>query len=651
MNIFNKLKFNFGHKTPVILQVEASECGLASLAMIMGYYKNYIDLTTFRRKESISIKGATLQNVIDIANRNNLSTRPLRLELDELDKLKTPCILHWSLNHFVVLVSVKSNGIIINDPARGQRKVNWDEVNKEFTGIALEVTPNEHFERKDERNNLKLRDLFRKTEGLKVTLSYLFCASLGLEAIAIVMPMASQVIIDEVIVTMDNSLLTTIAVGVGILIMLILYGKWLAIVTFIAVILDVISRVVAYRPYKQASEEGIVYSAKKDSHFIETLRGMASIKLLGLEESRRVKWLNLLIDSINIGLRTKRFDLIFGRINDFIFSADRLIMLVLGAYYVMDNIMSVGMLVAFLSYKDQFTGRVGSLVGAVFKLKMLSIQSDRISDIVLNPTEKELIGSQKKANTQQAIASALISPESNDFFHLSCYNLGFRYSINEDWIFRNININIPKGNSVAIVGESGCGKTTLIKAMMGLTFPEEGEILFSGQNIIKNSLNDYRHNIAGVLQDDGLFSGSIAENISGFNDKIDYDLVIKCAKDAAIFEDIQKMPMQFETFVGDMGSSLSGGQKQRVILARALYCKPEILFLDEATSSLDERTELHIANVLNNLKITRVIIAHRPATVKNCDYIIVMDKQANKEGKIQIIKREDLLKDHLNKMD
>jgi len=439
--------------------------------------------------------------------------------------------------------------------------------------------------------------------------------------------------------------------AVGMIIMLILYGKWLAIVTFIAVILDVISRVVAYRPYKQASEEGIVYSAKKDSHFIETLRGMASIKLLGLEESRRVKWLNLLIDSINIGLRTKRFDLIFGRINDFIFSADRLIMLVLGAYYVMDNIMSVGMLVAFLSYKDQFTGRVGSLVGAVFKLKMLSIQSDRISDIVLNPTEKELIGSQKKANTQQAIASALISPESNDFFHLSCYNLGFRYSINEDWIFRNININIPKGNSVAIVGESGCGKTTLIKAMMGLTFPEEGEILFSGQNIIKNSLNDYRHNIAGVLQDDGLFSGSIAENISGFNDKIDYDLVIKCAKDAAIFEDIQKMPMQFETFVGDMGSSLSGGQKQRVILARALYCKPEILFLDEATSSLDERTELHIANVLNNLKITRVIIAHRPATVKNCDYIIVMDKQANKEGKIQIIKREDLLKDHLNKMD
>lgn len=723
MNIFEKLNFSFGHKVPIILQVEAAECGLASLAMIMGYYKNYIDLTTFRRKESISIKGVTLQNVIDIANRNNLSTRPLRLELDELDKLKLPCILHWGLNHFVVLISVKSNGIIINDPAHGQRKISWENVSKEFTGIALEVTPNEHFERKDERNNLKLRDLFRKTEGLKTTLVYLFFASLGLEVISIVMPMASQVVIDEVIVTMDHGLLTTIAVGVGILIllqmiistartwmvmlfstrlnvqwniglfehlsrlpmdyfikrhvgdilsrfgslgiiqktittdmvqavmdgimavgmfaMLIIYGKWLAIVTFVAVVLDVISRFVAYRPYKQASEEGIVYSAKKDSHFIETLRGMASIKLLGLQERRRVRWLNLLIDSINVGLKTQRYDLIFGRITETIFAADRLIMMVLGAYYVMDNVMSVGMLVAFLSYKDQFTSRVGSLVGAVFKLKMLSIQSDRISDIVLNPTEKELIESQHKITTQKAIKAAVISKENNELAHLSCYDLGFRYSPNEDWVFRHINILIPKNSSVAIIGPSGCGKTTLLKAMMGLTFPEEGEILFKGENITNNNLDNYRQSIAGVLQDDGLFSGSILENISGFDDKPDIDRIQKCAAEAAILADIESMPMQFETFVGDMGSSLSGGQKQRVILARALYRQPEILFLDEATSHLDEETESHIAHVLTNLKITRVIVAHRPATVAHCDYIIIMDAQANKEGNIQIIKRED----------
>lgn len=717
------LHFGFRHTVPVILQVEASECGLACLAMIMGYYKNYIDLTTFRRKESISIKGITLQNVIDVAQRNNLSTRPLRLEMDELSKLRLPCILHWSLNHFVVLTDVKSNGIIINDPARGKRKVLWEEVNKEFTGVALEVSPNENFVRKDERNNLRLRDLFRRTDGLKTTLFYLLLTSLGLEAISIVMPMASQVVIDEVIVTLDKGLLTTIAVGIAILIllqmfistartwmvmlfstrvsvqwnaslfehltklpldyflkrhvgdvlsrfnslgviqqtittdmvqaimdglmavgmfiMLVIYGKWLAIVTLIAVILDGIMRVVAYRPYKQASEEGIVYGAKKDSHFIETLRGMASIKLLGLRERRRSRWLNLLVDVINVGLKTQRYDLIFGRVNDFIFATDRLIMLVVGAHYVMDNKMTVGMLVAFLSYKDQFTGRIGSLIGAAFKLKMLSIQSDRISDIVLTPTEIEENQTQSLINdnvTQQL--------EVNKEDHLVCRNLGFRYSPAEPWVFRNVNLKIPMGKSVAIVGASGCGKSTILKAMMGLTHPEEGEIFFNGRNILKESLDNYRQYIAGVLQDDGLFSGSIADNICGFDDKPDQDRIVECAQKAAIFQDIMAMPMKFETFVGDMGSSLSGGQKQRVILARALYRQPEILFLDEATSSLDELTESHIATVLNDMKITRVIVAHRPATVAHCDYVIVMDVQHAQEGKIEILTREEVIRRH-----
>lgn len=724
INTLKRLNFGFRQTVPVILQVEASECGLACLAMIMSYYGNYIDLTTFRQRESISIKGITLQNIINIAQRNNLTTRPLRLEMEELNKLRLPCILHWSLNHFVVLTDVKTNGIMINDPARGKRKVLWGEINNEFTGVALEIAPDQNFTRKDERNNLHLRDLFRKTDGLKTTLFYLLLTSLGLEAISIVMPMASQVIIDEVIVTLDNGLLTTITVGIAILIllqmlistartwmvmlfstrvsvqwnaslfehlsklpldyflkrhvgdilsrfgslgiiqqtittdmvqavmdglmaigmfvMLIIYGKWLALVTLIAVILDGISRLVAYRPYKQASEEGIVYNAKKDSHLIETLRGMASIKLLGLRERRRARWLNLLVDAINVGLKTQRYDLIFGRINDSIFAIDRLIMLVIGAHYVMDNKMTVGMLVAFLSYKDQFTGRIGNLIGAAFKLKMLSIQSDRISDIVLTPTESEENAVISISNNNRLTEQLHI----NDQNHLVCKNLGFRYSPAEPWIFRNINLKIPKGKSIAIVGASGCGKSTILKTMMGLTHPEEGDIYFNGRNILKESLDNYRQEIAGVLQDDGLFSGSIADNICGFDDKPDQEKIIECAQKAAILQDIMAMPMKFETFVGDMGSSLSGGQKQRVILARALYRQPAILFLDEATSSLDEPTEAHIATILDEMNITRIIVAHRPATVAHCDYVIVMDVENAQSGKIEIVERQELIHRH-----
>lgn len=723
IDALKNLQFSFRHKTPVILQVEAAECGLACLAMVMGHYKNYIDLTTFRRRESISIKGITLQNIIDVAHRNNMTTRPLRLEIDELSKLKLPCILHWSLNHFVVLIAVKTNHIIINDPAHGQRKILWEEVSKEFTGVALEVSPNEKFEHKDERNNLKLRDLFKKTDGLKTTLVYLFFASLGLELIAIIMPMASQVIIDEVIVTLDKNLLTTIAIGVallillqmiiatartwmvmlfstrltvqwnaglfdhltrlpldyflkrhvgdilsrfgslgtiqktittdmvqavmdgimavGMLIMLFLYGKWLAVVTIVAVTLDAICRFIAYRPYKQASEEGIVYSAKQDSHFIETVRGMASIKLLGLRERRRARWLNLMVDSINVGLKTQRYDLIFGRINDAIFASDRLIMMVVGAYFVMDNKMSVGMLVAFLSYKDQFTSRVGSLIGAAFKLRMLSVQSDRISDIALNPTEKD---NSEVALTHENYENAAATSQKH-FEQLECRELGFRYSPAEPWVFQKMNIQIPQGRSVAIVGASGCGKSTLLKAMMGLTFPEEGEILYKGKNIVKQSLDTYRQNIAGVLQDDGLFSGSIADNICAFDDNPDHDRIADCARKAAIYDDVMAMPMKFETFVGDMGSSLSGGQKQRVIIARALYRQPEILFLDEATSHLDEYTEAHIAETLKNMNVTRVIVAHRPATVALCDFIIILDPLTIQKGEFQMVKREDLYPD------
>lgn len=724
INTLKRLNFGFRQTVPVILQVEASECGLACLAMIMSYYGNYIDLTTFRQRESISIKGITLQNIVDIAQRNNLTTRPLRLEMEELNKLRLPCILHWSLNHFVVLTDVKTNGIMINDPARGKRKVLWGEINNEFTGVALEIAPDQNFTRKDERNNLHLRDLFRKTDGLKTTLFYLLLTSLGLEAISIVMPMASQVIIDEVIVTLDNGLLTTITVGIAILIllqmlistartwmvmlfstrvsvqwnaslfehlsklpldyflkrhvgdilsrfgslgiiqqtittdmvqaimdglmaigmfvMLIIYGKWLALVTLIAVILDGISRLMAYRPYKQASEEGIVYNAKKDSHLIETLRGMASIKLLGLRERRRARWLNLLVDAINVGLKTQRYDLIFGRINDSIFAIDRLIMLVIGAHYVMDNKMTVGMLVAFLSYKDQFTGRIGNLIGAAFKLKMLSIQSDRISDIVLTPTESEENAIISISNNNRLTEQLHI----NDQNHLVCKNLGFRYSPAEPWVFRNINLKIPKGKSIAIVGVSGCGKSTILKTMMGLTHPEEGDIYFNGRNILKESLDNYRQEIAGVLQDDGLFSGSIADNICGFDDKPDQEKIIECAQKAAILQDIMAMPMKFETFVGDMGSSLSGGQKQRVILARALYRQPAILFLDEATSSLDEPTEAHIATILDEMNITRIIVAHRPATVAHCDYVIVMDVENAQSGKIEIVERQELIHRH-----
>ena len=203
--------------------------------------------------------------------------------------------------------------------------------------------------------------------------------------------------------------------------------------------------------------------------------------------------------------------------------------------------------------------------------------------------------------------------------------MSFRYGDNEPWVFRNISLDISPGTCVAIVGPSGCGKTTFLKILMGLIRPTEGVISCSGININALSSAAYRERIAGVLQDDGLFAGSLAENICGFDDHPDPEWMTECADRAAILDDIRQMPMGFETLVGDMGSTLSGGQKQRVILARALYRRPAILFLDEATSHLDEETEAVVAEALRGLRITRVIVAHRPATIAHADKLINLE--------------------------
>lgn len=695
MRLDRVLQFGFSRRLPVILQAEAAECGMACLAMILGFHGHAIDLGTLRRRNAVSLKGATLRDLINLADAMGLSTRPLRLELADLRKLRRPCILHWGLNHFVVLQSVGHGRITIHDPAVGRRTISIEEASREFTGVALEAFPNERFVRADEQHDLKLRHLFRNITGAGSSLVSILLLSLGIELIALLMPIGAQIIIDEVIVSADYDLLLTVGVGlavflvlqlvisaartwaimlvsttinlqwntglfdhltrlplnffekrhigdiisrfgslstiqkalttdlvqavldgimsVGMVAMMFIYGGWLGWVAMIATALNACLRLLRYQPYRQSTEQAIVYDARQQTHFIETVRGIASVKLLGLRDRRRSVWLNYLVDSINAKLRLQRLDLIFGRANELLFGADRLVMIILAAQMVMTNKMTVGMLVAFLSYKDQFATRVGSLIASWFQLRMLNVQTDRLADIVLAEQEEE--------------GSGLPAPAIHDKSDLSgaalrAEDLSSRYGENEPWILRSADLDIPSGQSVAITGPSGCGKTTLLKVLMGLLAPTEGRVSIDGVDIRAIGGTAYRHQIAGVLQRDGLFAGSIADNICGFDPNPDRGWIDECASRAAIAQDIQRMPMGFESLVGDMGSTLSGGQMQRVVLARALYRRPRILFLDEATSHLDETTETAIVAALRDLQMTRVIVAHRPATIANADVII-----------------------------
>jgi ATP-binding cassette, subfamily B, bacterial CvaB/MchF/RaxB len=266
------------------------------------------------------------------------------------------------------------------------------------------------------------------------------------------------------------------------------------------------------------------------------------------------------------------------------------------------------MLFAFISYKLQFIGRTSSLIDKSIEYRMLGLHRDRVADIALCEPERE------GPVDERVPAPADLS--------LEAVNLGFRYSESDPFVFRGLNLRIAAGEAVAIVGPSGCGKTTLIKVLLGLLPATEGEVRVGGIALDRFSSDVYRQLIGAVMQEDQLFAGSIAENIGFFDPQVDMEWIEQCGRMASIHEDIVAMPMAYQTLIGDMGSALSGGQRQRVLIARALYRRPRMLFLDEATSHLDADRERAVNAVIDRMDLTRVIVAHRRETIAMADRVI-----------------------------
>ncbi len=214
-NLVNMLQFWHRNKLPLILQSEAAECGLASLAMVAGYHGYKSTLQELRNNFSLSLEGATLLNIMQFAEKLDLTSRALKIDLEDLDGLQTPCILHWDLNHFVVLKSASEKSIVIHDPATGEKRLTLSEASEHFTGIALELTPTKEFTRKEKPPSLKFSDFWSKIKGLKSSLGLIFVLSLLLQIFALASPYYIQLVIDDVILTADTSLLTVLAVGFG----------------------------------------------------------------------------------------------------------------------------------------------------------------------------------------------------------------------------------------------------------------------------------------------------------------------------------------------------------------------------------------------------------------------------------------------------
>ncbi|HAG7342083.1 TPA: peptidase domain-containing ABC transporter [Escherichia coli] len=688
--IINLLDLRWQRRVPVIHQTETAECGLACLAMICGHFGKNIDLIYLRRKFNLSARGATLAGINGIAEQLGMATRALSLELDELRVLKTPCILHWDFSHFVVLVSVKRNRYVLHDPARGIRYISREEMSRYFTGVALEVWPGSEFQSETLQTRISLRSLINSIYGIKRTLAKIFCLSVVIEAINLLMPVGTQLVMDHAIPAGDRGLLTLISAAlmffillkaatstlrawsslvmstlinvqwqsglfdhllrlplafferrklgdiqsrfdsldtlratfttsvigfimdsimvVGVCVMMLLYGGYLTWIVLCFTTIYIFIRLVTYGNYRQISEECLVREARAASYFMETLYGIATVKIQGMVGIRGAHWLNMKIDAINSGIKLTRMDLLFGGINTFVTACDQIVILWLGAGLVIDNQMTIGMFVAFSSFRGQFSERVASLTSFLLQLRIMSLHNERIADIALH--EKE----EKKPEIEIVADMGPISLETN--------GLSYRYDSQSAPIFSALSLSVAPGESVAITGASGAGKTTLMKVLCGLFEPDSGRVLINGIDIRQIGINNYHRMIACVMQDDRLFSGSIRENICGFAEEMDEEWMVECARASHIHDVIMNMPMGYETLIGELGEGLSGGQKQRIFIARALYRKQGILFMDEATSALDSESE-HFVNVaIKNMNITRVIIAHRETTLRTVDRVI-----------------------------
>ena len=692
MSVIDTLDFVGRSRTPVVLQNETTECGLACMAMVACHYGYRTDLASLHQRNSGMARGARLSDLMQTANQLKLAARAVKVDLGELYKLQLPAILHWDFNHYVVLTRITSKHLTIHDPAKGRQTLPHCEASKHFTGIALDISPQAEFVAREERRKISLRHLLGKIQGLPKTMMNVILLALALEVFTLAAPLFMQLVVDSAIVSNDKDLLSMLAVGflllsiiqvsvsllrgwvvmvisnqlnlqllsnlfrhlvrlpmvwferrhlgdvtsrfdsmgaiqstltgsfltaiidglmvITTLSMMVFYSPALSVIVVLAGVTYALVRVILYRPLRQAQEEEITRGAKRNTHFLETARGIQSIKLFGRQILRQTQYESLMVDQFNAGIRVQRLGLIYGCINGLIFALENIIVVWLAGLMILDSRFTVGMLFAFLAYKQQFITRATGLIEKGIELKMLNLHTERVADIALSEVEPELADAEPLSNRNE--------------MDVRVSGLSYRYSENEDKVIDDFNLHILPGESVALTGPSGCGKTTLVKLLLGLLKPEEGDILIGGQSIHEVDLDAFRKCVGTVMQEDQLFAGSIFDNITFFDPSPDKQLVRHVANMAAIHRDIVSMPLQYHSLIGDMGSILSGGQKQRLLLARALYKKPDILVLDEATSHLDVASEQLVNEAIMRLPVTRIIIAHRPETIASADRVIGM---------------------------
>ena len=685
-------------KVPMIMQMEALECGAACLAMVLAYYQKWIPLEQVRLDCGVSRDGSNMKNVYLAAQHYGLETHGYRMEVDGLkENASFPCIIHWEFNHFVVLDGFKGGKAVLNDPARGVVQVPMDVFDEAFTGLVLTFAPGEGFTPSGKRKST-LSFARKRLKGAAPAVTFVVLTSIITYLFGVINPVMSRIFFDRLLtgrapdwlypflavmivlavfqlivqwaqtvyslkingkmaiegnagymwkilrLPMDffsqrmtgdimqrqgtnasiaGTLVQTVAPLVLNTIMMLFYLiimlRYSVLMTMVGVASLVINLFVAR--YLSAKRINLTRIQMRDMGKLAsaTMAGISqteTIRASGAEGGFFRKWSGYQASVNTQQVKYATLNARVGLIPEFISTASNYLILFLGVRLAMNNQFTLGMITTFQGLLSSFMGPAMTLVDAGQTIQEMRTEMERVEDVMQYPDDPAVSRNPDSAETDYAKLKGEV-----ELKHVT-----FGYSRLGDPTITDFSMHLKQGGRVAIVGASGCGKSTVSKLITGLYQPWEGEILFDGKHADRIPRSVFTGSVAMVDQEIVLFEDTISNNIRMWDESIADFEVILAARDAQIHDDILQRPGGYQGKLTENGKDLSGGQRQRLEIARVLAQDPSIVILDEATSALDAKTEYELVKAVKDRGITCIVVAHRLSTIRDCDEIIVLEK-------------------------
>lgn len=682
-------------KVPVIMQLEALECGAACLTMILAYYNKWVPLEQIRIDCGVSRDGSNAKNVLKAARHYGLEAKGYRFEPEALkENGQFPCIVHWNFNHFVVLDGFKGGKAYLNDPARGAYSVSMKTFDESFTGICLMFAPTEEFVPSGKQKSM-LSFASKRLKGTGTAIAFAVLTSIISSLISVINPGFSRVFLDKLLggnnpdwlipflvllglfsliqiimsgmnsiyslrisgkmaaignsvymwkvlnlpleffsqrmagdiqgrqssnASIANTLINTFSPLVLNVIMMLFYLilmiRYSIVLTAVGLISLTLNAVVSnYISKKRVNilRVSMRDSAKLSSSTVAGIEMIETIKASGAENGYFARWAGYQASVNAQQIKFLKLNQYLGMIPQFVSSAANNIVLILGVYLTMQGKFTVGMIMAFQGFLTSFMSPATQMISAGQTIQEMRTQMERVDDVMEYPSDD--VFSKETDDEEYSKLSG----------KLEIKNVEFGYSLLAEPLIKDFSLSVEPGKSVAIVGGSGCGKSTMSKLISGLYKPWNGDILFDGKKMSEIDSNVFHGSLAVVDQDIILFEDTIANNIKMWDDSIEDFEMILAARDAQLHDDIMRRPGGYQHKLLEGGKDFSCGQRQRIEIARVLAQEPTIIILDEATSALDAKTEYEVVKAIRQRGITCIIIAHRLSTIRSCDEIIVMN--------------------------